>query len=55
MSIAEESGHTSGMAAQLLRELNQRLENVQVIYERIVHAQRSLHYSPRHFRNRASG
>jgi glutamate-ammonia-ligase adenylyltransferase len=54
MSIAEESGHTSGMAAQLLRELDQRLENVQVIYERIVHAQRSLHYSPL-TSNRASG
>ena len=34
------------MAGQLLRELNQRLENVQVIYERIVHAQRPLQYSP---------
>ena len=33
-------------AATLLKELNQRLENVQVIYERIVHAQRPLHYSP---------
>jgi glutamate-ammonia-ligase adenylyltransferase len=30
----------------LLKELNQRLENVQVVYERIVHAQRPLHYSP---------
>ncbi|HEY3940456.1 MAG TPA: glutamine-synthetase adenylyltransferase [Bryobacteraceae bacterium] len=29
----------------LLKELNQRLENVQVIYERIVHAQRPLQYS----------
>ena len=36
----------SGMAGQLLKELNQRLENVQVIYERIVHAQRPLQYSP---------
>jgi glutamate-ammonia-ligase adenylyltransferase len=31
--------------AQLLEQLNQRLENVQVIYERIVHAQRPLTYS----------
>jgi glutamate-ammonia-ligase adenylyltransferase len=32
-------------AAHLLRELNQHLENVQVIYERIVHAQRPLYYT----------
>jgi len=30
----------------LLRELNRHLENVQGIYERIVHAQRPLYYSP---------
>ncbi len=37
----------SGLAASthLLRELNQHLENVQAIYERIMHAQRPLHYS----------
>lgn len=33
-------------SAQLLQELNRHLENVQVIYERIVHAQRPLSYSP---------
>jgi [glutamine synthetase] adenylyltransferase / [glutamine synthetase]-adenylyl-L-tyrosine phosphorylase len=32
--------------AQLLQILNQHLENVQVIYERIVHAQRPLYYKP---------
>jgi [glutamine synthetase] adenylyltransferase / [glutamine synthetase]-adenylyl-L-tyrosine phosphorylase len=31
----------------LLQELNNHLENVQVIYDRIVHAQRPLYYSPR--------
>jgi glutamate-ammonia-ligase adenylyltransferase len=35
----------SSMAAGLLKDLNQRLENVQVIYERIVHAQRPLQYT----------
>ncbi len=35
----------SGMAAYLLKDLNQRLENVQGIYERIVHAQRPLQYT----------
>jgi glutamate-ammonia-ligase adenylyltransferase len=34
------------VAGQLLRDLNQHLENVQVIYERIVHAQRPLQYAP---------
>jgi len=33
-------------ASQLLTALNQHLENVQVIYERIVHAQRPLYYTP---------
>ncbi|MBV9760764.1 MAG: hypothetical protein JO340_09385 [Acidobacteriaceae bacterium] len=33
-------------SAQLLQILNQHLENVQAIYERIVHAQRPLYYSP---------
>jgi [glutamine synthetase] adenylyltransferase / [glutamine synthetase]-adenylyl-L-tyrosine phosphorylase len=33
-------------SAQLLQDLNQHLENVQAIYERIVHAQRPLYYSP---------
>jgi glutamate-ammonia-ligase adenylyltransferase len=37
---------SAGLAGQLLKELNQRLENVQGIYERIVHAQRPLQYSP---------
>lgn len=32
--------------AQLLKELNQHLESVQAIYERIVHAQRPLYYTP---------
>jgi glutamate-ammonia-ligase adenylyltransferase len=32
-------------SAQLLQELNRHLENVQVIYDRIVHAQRPLSYS----------
>jgi [glutamine synthetase] adenylyltransferase / [glutamine synthetase]-adenylyl-L-tyrosine phosphorylase len=35
-----------GPAAQLLQDLNQHLENVQAIYERIVHAQRPLYYTP---------
>jgi len=35
-----------GVAAQLLADLSQHLENVQTIYDRIVHAQRPLHYSP---------
>lgn len=33
-------------SALLLKTLNQHLENVQGIYERIVHAQRPLYYSP---------
>ncbi len=35
-----------GVAAHLLRELHQHLENVQTIYERIIHAQRPLEHSP---------
>jgi [glutamine synthetase] adenylyltransferase / [glutamine synthetase]-adenylyl-L-tyrosine phosphorylase len=38
--------HSPGGMARLLGELNQHLENVQVVYERIVHAQRPLHYVP---------
>ena len=33
-------------AAQLLRNLNGHLENVQLIYDRIVHSQRPLYYRP---------
>ncbi|MBV9084695.1 MAG: hypothetical protein JOZ62_18620, partial [Acidobacteriaceae bacterium] len=33
-------------SAQLLQHVNQHLENVQVIYDRIVHAQRPLYYTP---------
>jgi glutamate-ammonia-ligase adenylyltransferase len=33
-------------STQLLRDLNQHLENVQAIYDRIVHAQRPLYYAP---------
>ncbi len=36
---------STGITTELLKQLNQRLENVQVIYERIVHAQRPLQYS----------
>jgi glutamate-ammonia-ligase adenylyltransferase len=36
----------TGAAGNLLKDLNQRLENVQAIYERIVYAQRPLRYSP---------
>jgi glutamate-ammonia-ligase adenylyltransferase len=46
MSAHEDVPRASGIAGQLLMDLNQRLENVQVIYERIVHAQRPMHYSP---------
>jgi glutamate-ammonia-ligase adenylyltransferase len=38
--------HSPGAMARLLGELNQHLENVQVVYERIVHAQRPLQYAP---------
>ncbi len=33
-------------STQLLQDLNHHLENVQAIYDRIVHAQRPLYYSP---------
>ena len=33
-------------ATSLLKELNEHLENVQAIYERIIRAQRPLHYAP---------
>jgi [glutamine synthetase] adenylyltransferase / [glutamine synthetase]-adenylyl-L-tyrosine phosphorylase len=39
------TGHLSA-GTQLLRTLNQHLENVQTIYDRIVHAQRPLYYQP---------
>ena len=35
-------------ATHLLKELNEHLENVQAIYERIVRAQRPLHYALQH-------
>src|SRR5579884_947716 len=44
------NGHPQGpgisAATQLLHQLNHHLENVQTIYERIVHAQRPLYYAP---------
>ncbi|MBV8114865.1 MAG: hypothetical protein JO300_08995, partial [Silvibacterium sp.] len=43
-SQLQESGISA--AAQLLQALNHHLENVQAIYERIVHAQRPLYYGP---------
>jgi glutamate-ammonia-ligase adenylyltransferase len=46
MNTAQDRPQVSaGITAELLKDVNQRLENVQVIYERIVHAQRPLHYS----------
>jgi glutamate-ammonia-ligase adenylyltransferase len=39
-------GNGAGSASELLRNINQRLENVQVIYERIVHAQRPTQHAP---------
>ncbi|MGC2661837.1 MAG: glutamine-synthetase adenylyltransferase [Bryobacteraceae bacterium] len=36
------------LSTQLMHDLNQHLENVQVIYERIVHAQRPLYYTLSH-------
>ncbi|MGA8025534.1 MAG: glutamine-synthetase adenylyltransferase [Bryobacteraceae bacterium] len=38
--------HGNTYSARLLQDLNQHLENVQSIYDRIVHAQRPLYYSP---------
>lgn len=47
MPAAAESAQTGvGASAQLLQVLNQHLENVQGIYESIVHAQRPLQYTP---------
>jgi [glutamine synthetase] adenylyltransferase / [glutamine synthetase]-adenylyl-L-tyrosine phosphorylase len=47
MPLMLESRNTAITAsAQLLQDLNQHLENVQAIYERIVHAQRPLYYAP---------
>ncbi len=47
MPPADSGGNeTINSAAQLLQELNKHLENVQGIYESIVHAQRPLHYGP---------
>jgi glutamate-ammonia-ligase adenylyltransferase len=46
MSTPEDMPRVStGIASQLVKDLDQRLENVQSIYERIVHAQRPPHYS----------
>ena len=46
MNTAQDSPQpATGASTELLKQLNQRLENVQVIYERIVHAQRPLQYS----------
>ncbi|MBV8072964.1 MAG: hypothetical protein JO270_23885 [Acidobacteriaceae bacterium] len=44
LSPSEQPGIS--VAAQLLQELNHHLENVQAIYERIIHAQRPLYYGP---------
>ena len=47
MPFARQGTPTGGnVALHLTSELTQHLENVQAIYERIVHAQRPLHYSP---------
>jgi [glutamine synthetase] adenylyltransferase / [glutamine synthetase]-adenylyl-L-tyrosine phosphorylase len=43
--LAVPSSETTSATASFLRELNQHLENVQAIYERIVHAQRPLYYN----------
>jgi glutamate-ammonia-ligase adenylyltransferase len=46
MNTGQDSPELStGATSELLKQLNQRLENVQGIYERIVHAQRPLQYS----------
>ncbi|MBV9497852.1 MAG: hypothetical protein JO138_00620 [Acidobacteriaceae bacterium] len=39
-------GNRLSASAELLHRLNQRLEHVQTIYDRIVHAQRPLYYTP---------
>jgi [glutamine synthetase] adenylyltransferase / [glutamine synthetase]-adenylyl-L-tyrosine phosphorylase len=41
-----QSAGTARPGAQLLHDLNQHLEHVQAIYDRIVHAQRPLSYGP---------
>lgn len=47
MEVASARSETgTSAAAQLMKDLGQRLEQVQVIYDRIVHAQRSPRYSP---------
>ncbi|HEY6987888.1 MAG TPA: glutamine-synthetase adenylyltransferase [Bryobacteraceae bacterium] len=38
--------HAPDTMARVIGELNQHFENVQAVYERIVHAQRPLHYTP---------
>ncbi len=43
--LLREKSPAHSAATHLLRELNHHLENVQAIYERIVHAQRPLYYS----------
>ncbi|HEX4170804.1 MAG TPA: glutamine-synthetase adenylyltransferase, partial [Bryobacteraceae bacterium] len=42
---SEDNTTAADQSALLLRELNQHLEDVQTVYERIVHAQRPLYYS----------
>ena len=46
LPAAEQQRPNIGVSTQLLQDLNQHLENVQAIYERIVHAQRPLYYTP---------
>ncbi len=46
MPALSAGGQRIASGAQLLQILNQHLENVQVIYDRIVHAQRPLYYVP---------
>ncbi len=41
-----EAGNPLSASAELLHRLNQHLEHVQTIYDRIVHAQRPLYYTP---------
>jgi glutamate-ammonia-ligase adenylyltransferase len=44
--LRDKEGGAVTFSAKLLTALNQHLENVQSIYERIVHAQRPLYYGP---------
>jgi [glutamine synthetase] adenylyltransferase / [glutamine synthetase]-adenylyl-L-tyrosine phosphorylase len=46
LPVHNRSEQTISVGAQLLKELNRHLESVQAIYERIVHAQRPLFYTP---------